>query len=321
MFKLNITGLEQLQREFAQAKRALESLDGEITSVQLSTGGPLETQQAIHRMEAAVDEKVSSYRNNSIVSALAEAMKESFRQNILELASKRRNEIGDGNQDANGQEDSMNPEIELKRKHRFEFMNRLYEVTNGNEDMLEDMAEIGMSLDFSKEQTHLTVQYLAGEGLLKYAALGGIIRITHLGVVEVESALQAPEKPTQHFPPVQNIIHIGTMTNSVIQQHVRDGAQTVSISPNDKVQIGEFLELLSRLLPKMEISESLRSEVRAEVETLKSQLISPKPKREIVRSSLDTLLGIFKAAGNAALTGEIAAHLPAIEAFIRTLGN
>ncbi len=81
-----------------------------------------------------------------------------------------------------------------------------------------DMAELGMEIHLSREECEGTVEYLAGEGLLKYVALGGIISITHLGVIEVEAALQKPDEPTAHFPAVHNTINIGTMSNSVIQQ-------------------------------------------------------------------------------------------------------
>jgi hypothetical protein len=198
-------------------------------------------------------------------------------------------------------------------------MNSLYEVTNGNEMLIVDMAEIGMSLNFTKDETLLTVEYLSGEGLLKYVTLGGGISITHLGVVEVESALQNPEEPTDHFPAAQNIIHIHTMTNSVIQQGAANSTQSVTIGVNDTELIGSFLELVTMNLQLLGLTETEKAEAQAEIETTRAQIKSPKPKSEIIRNSLNTLVSILGKVAVSELTSEISTLLPAIRAFIHSL--
>jgi hypothetical protein len=57
---------------------------------------------------------------------------------------------------------------------------------------------------------------LIGEGLIELLSFDRDVRITHLGVVEVEASKENPQQPTQHFPAV-NVIHIGQMTNSQLQ--------------------------------------------------------------------------------------------------------
>ena len=66
--------------------------------------------------------------------------------------------------------------------------------------------------------------YLKQEGLLEYVALGGIIAITHMGVLEVEQSREKPSQPTQHFPAL-NII-FGNVTNSQISQSSPGSHQT-----------------------------------------------------------------------------------------------
>lgn len=234
MFKIDVTDLDKLQRTLREARLALESLDGEITRISINFAEPLEVQRAIHRMEVAVDAKIEPYKDNAIVARLAEATKESFRERILQLASSRRSaDTGPISLPAGKEQPGMASPIEVKRKQRFEFMNELYKVTNGSEFIHVNMAEVGMSIGLTKEECELTVEYLSGEGLLKYASLGGGIAITHIGVLEVESALQDPAKPTNHFPPAQNIIHIGAMTNSVIQQGSSNSSQVANLGTKD----------------------------------------------------------------------------------------
>jgi hypothetical protein len=321
MFKIDISGFDELEHILEEANRALGSLDGEFARICIDGTDPLEVHKAIHQMEVAVDGKIEPYGDNPIVTKLADAAKEAFRQRILELASSHRNPNAKlTSQKVETEEPAMNPSIEMKRKQRFEFMNELYKVTNGSEMTHVDMAEIGMGLGFTKDECLLTVEYLEGEGLLKYVSLGGWIGITHLGVLEVESALQNPEKPTDHFPPAQNIIHIATMTNSVIQQGVANSTQSVTLQNNDKELIEHFLDAYATCLSSLEISGDDKNEALSEIATTRAQLNSPKPKSGIIRSSLNTLLSILEKVTIPVLTNEISTHLPAIHALIHSLG-
>jgi hypothetical protein len=214
---------------------------------------------------------------------------------------------------------NVNSSIELKRKQRFEFMNRLYELTDGNEMAFLSMWELGKELNLSQQDTQLVTEYLNGEGLLVFRAIGGSIGITHFGVVEVESALQHPDAPTQHFPPVQNIIHIETMTNSVIQQGNTNSTQTVTFEASDMAEIKHFLEALALQLPKLQMNEGDRAEARSEIATVDAQLSSPKPTPRIVAACLKTLLSIVENVGASVFANDVTAHLPAINNFIARL--
>jgi hypothetical protein len=280
---------------------------------------PSETQRAIHKMEVAVDEKLRPYKDNPIVSKLAEASKERFRDRILGIVSSRQNSSSKLGPPIETDEAEMNPLVQRKKRQRFEFMKMLYEVTNGNEHAFVNALEIGNELGFERSDILLTTQYLDGEGLLKQVTLDYRVGITHLGVVEVESALENPDRPTVHFPPAQNIIHIQTMTNSVIQQGVVDGSQSVSLTNEDNQLIRDFLEVVSKCLPSLPVTDADREQAHAEVETTKSQLSSPKPRPEIIKGSLQALLSILGKVSASVLTSDITSHLPAIEAFIRSL--
>lgn len=79
--------------------------------------------------------------------------------------------------------------IEEINKKRFDFLKKLYELSGGNEHKLFNMWEIGDQLGFDHDLTISIAQYLKGEGLLGFRALGGIISITHYGTKEVEENL------------------------------------------------------------------------------------------------------------------------------------
>jgi hypothetical protein len=83
---VTITGLDKLQRELEQAQRAFQSLDGTIATLKFSPGDPNSVQNAIRQMEAAIDSKTAAYRGNALVAKVAKAMKDQYREQILERA-------------------------------------------------------------------------------------------------------------------------------------------------------------------------------------------------------------------------------------------
>lgn len=190
-----------------------------------------------------------------------------------------------------------------KKTNRFRFLHALYEATDGDTHAILSMWKLGLSLGLDRESTSGVVDYLNGEHLLEYRALGGEIGITHYGVLEVERALSEPEKPTQYFPPVVNITHVHSMVNSQIQQGSHGSQQSFSISQNDMGAIGDFVRELGARLDTAGLAESLRAEVRAEVSSIEAQLASPKPKQSIIREGLLSIRTILEGAiGNVLAT-------------------
>ncbi len=313
MVRFDTSGLEKLQRELTQASEALKSLDGEIATLKFNGSDSVEIHRAIHRMEVAIDQRLAPYSSNQFVGALSEKMKIHFRERILELAGARRN--ASVSQLATSEE-VMNPVVEKKRKQRFDFMKALYECTDGRERALVKQDEIGTELGFSREETDLTVEYLKGEGLLKRVVMGGIIGISHLGVVEVETALQKPDQPTEHFPAVHNTITIHSMTNSVIQQGSSGATQSVTFNQSSKESIERFVAALKDQMKDLGLSTDVEAEARAELATVEAQLSSPKPKSAIIAGSLSFLIGVVEKVTASLLTPEIHATLPAVQAFL-----
>lgn len=88
MFK--IKGLDKLTRELSDLSKAAEDLGGELGSFNFDPNDPFSIEQAIKRMEAAVDAKVSAYERSELVASLAESMKAQGREAILQRAAEGR---------------------------------------------------------------------------------------------------------------------------------------------------------------------------------------------------------------------------------------
>lgn len=78
-------GLEKLTKEFDEASRVFQPLDGEIATVPVVPGDDASIQAAIRQIEQTIDSKAARYRNNPLVSALVTQLKETYRDHILEL--------------------------------------------------------------------------------------------------------------------------------------------------------------------------------------------------------------------------------------------
>lgn len=81
------------------------------------------------------------------------------------------------------------------RAQRFGFLCAVYDETDGTTERMVQMNEIGAKVGFD-DLTEKNVTYLIGEGLLKWAAMGGLIELTHWGLKEVEEVLSAPDQPS-----------------------------------------------------------------------------------------------------------------------------
>jgi hypothetical protein len=191
-------------------------------------------------------------------------------------------------------------QLEQRRLDRFKFLDALYERASGRTQHQVSMYEIGESLSFSREQIEAILDYLSGERLAKCETLDGLISITHGGVVEVEKALSNPEKPTQYFPPVINVLHVGRMENSQIQQGATASSIKASFGATEVGALKELLEDIRSNLSSFNFGSSDEQEAFSELDTLDAQARSPKPKTSIIRESLVSLRHVLEhAAGHA----------------------
>ncbi|MFK7161859.1 hypothetical protein V6U78_12515 [Marinospirillum sp. MEB164] len=87
---VGISGLDKLQKELKQAQQALNELDGELGVVNFDPNDPASIEAAIQSVIRIIDSRIEPYANNSIVGSLADQMKESYRESILQKAAEAR---------------------------------------------------------------------------------------------------------------------------------------------------------------------------------------------------------------------------------------
>lgn len=79
----------------------------------------------------------------------------------------------------------MQDDIQEVKRKSFQYLRRLYEVVEGNENRVTGMERVGKDLGFSAEETERIVNYLLEEGFVFLPGLGGELAITPKGIAEV----------------------------------------------------------------------------------------------------------------------------------------
>ncbi len=188
-------------------------------------------------------------------------------------------------------------DLEEKKVARLKLLHKVYEITDGNLLHGVSLIELGKEFGINKEDTLREGQYMIEEGLLKYGARGPQweVRITHLGVKEVEEALSHPNNSTTYFPAF-NVIQVdqidqstniyGNVDRSNISTHSSDVAQRAG-------QQAEISRLLEEIIKTVQGDGSLeaarRTELVDDAVLLKRELGKKEPRRGMVSAILGTL--------------------------------
>ena len=195
--------------------------------------------------------------------------------------------------------------INRREALRTRFMNELYEMADGSETNFvatKDIAErLGLVFEWGSqdyEEVHAIIRYFEEERLIKATGGGEIVNLTHSGIREVEQAHRQPDEPTQHLAPI-NLVSVTahTITNSPIQQGSPGATQSLTVLSQDhKSQLEGIVRSLQTSIDDLGLGEEDKAELEAEVRTLEAQVASPKPKKEIVRPSLQSAKRILEGA-------------------------
>jgi len=200
--------------------------------------------------------------------------------------------------------------IQKRQAQRLLVMQAIFEASGGSESTSVSGPELLEKLGLSDQDLGDACQYLEGEHLIEGTrTMWGhltpyIINITHRGLKEMEQSLQAPNEPTEHFPPAISIVNVhGNIIGSAIQSGSPGARQEVAaeISIGD---VRDFLAQLEKSVPELNLREDESQELTAEIATIKAQVASPKPKKNIIREGLGSIRTILEGAGgNLAATG------------------
>jgi len=195
--------------------------------------------------------------------------------------------------------------LEETKIDRFNFLKKVYEKKTRGGLQIFEASEIAEEIGLEGNEAELIVEYLEGENLLKtHDDSGESISITHYGMLKIEEALSKPNEPTEYFPPVNIIYNYGAMHNSPIMQGSTGSNQTFNLTENNTTELKKFIELFEQRFVELPFkSEEDRDEAVAEIQTIKTQLASPRPKEFIIQESRKTLRSIFEG-----MTGSILAY-------------
>jgi hypothetical protein len=201
--------------------------------------------------------------------------------------------------------------IEEMKKQRFQFLNRVYELSGGSQFHFVNMYEIGQEFGFDRESTIDIAQYLSEEGLIENEDTGGNLTISHHGVCEVEEALSNPDKPTTYFPPV-NIIHVSQMINSQIQQGSPGATQAITFAQEKYDELKKVLLALKESIDQLNLQVEQKSDLQAEIQTIEAQMSSSKPKATIITESLGSIRRILEGAVGSAIASSLLSKILAL---------
>lgn len=225
-------------------------------------------------------------------------------------------QVNDGRMDAE--------QLTRIRARRFAFLRDVYDKAAGNRMARMRMQEVAADLGLDEDEAFSVAQYLVDEGLLEWAAMGGLMAITHWGIKEIEEAIAAPDEATEHFPPLviaQNYIQVGSMVGSAVQQGTQDSVQIAS----QGVDVGELRALvvdIRRAIESAQLEPGDRDEAVADLATLDAQLASPRAKPGILREGLASLQRIIESAVASGVASAAAPQLPElVERIAHTLGQ
>ncbi|PWW34573.1 hypothetical protein DFO83_111100 [Idiomarina loihiensis] len=217
----------------------------------------------------------------------------------------------------------MSDSLKEKQRLRIAYLNKVYELSSADTDSLvngvEAAAQIGMG-NGQEDEIRTIANYLEGEGLLKVVArvMGGFpanVRITHAGIKEIEGAISRPDQPTEHFMPI-NILNVETMIGSNIQQGTIGSSQNIEFSTDFITELQSFVAELKDQQSNLDLGEEEGAEFNSEVATIEAQMVSPKPKRAILKECLGSLKRILEAAAGGAAGSTLAAKVPLLLAML-----
>ena len=127
--------------------------------------------------------------------------------------------------------------------------------------------------------------------------LNWTLKLEEEGIVGEGMTFTAQEAHSAQGTPQAVNNFYGAVHNPQIQQSNATAVQVHSRHQIDSEAISSFLALLASKIQDLQLSTDQESELRAEVETISSQLTSPKPKSTILRECGRSIRSILEKAG------------------------
>jgi hypothetical protein len=187
--------------------------------------------------------------------------------------------------------------VEDQRRKRLLFFNAVYEqVKHKPQQSAVEVDELAAELGFPNEGTPIA-SYLVDEGLLSHMGMDGVT-ITHQGICEMEESIGNPERPTEHFPPLNVTInnHIGQATNVVLTQASPGSTINTTFGGQAHEMMYLLKELKEGIAAAPDIQEGERAVALATVDAIESRTNSDKMDAVTLVGMVNALMGILNVA-------------------------
>lgn len=193
----------------------------------------------------------------------------------------------------------MDKELKAMKQKRFEYLRLLYKTTQGDCGKMVSASQLASELGLNHDEAERIFTYLHQNRLIS-TLVPDKISITRSGVSYIEEALSEPDEPTAPLPPA-NIMVVGEIANSQVQQGTHQSMQIADFSHDDLEDVANFINSLKGQLSEFGLAPEKEGEAQADIASVEAQLKSPRPKSSIIKECLLSLRNILEgAAGNAA---------------------
>jgi hypothetical protein len=221
------------------------------------------------------------------------------------------------------------PDIKKEQANRLRFLERLYELTEGDLGKTLGTTDIASDLELNSDEMLRAVQYLRDSGLVWVKNLYGPISLTRLGLDQIEKVHSRPDKPTSFLPALNLIINSGNFQNSSLQQVTSSSTQnqSVTINANMKEQILEVLAEIKKSANSLGLDNQDKEDLVGNIETVEAQAKISKANPEITKSSLGSIRdiigkvskGAIEKAGATVLVEKVPSWLAYLNDFIQNI--
>lgn len=201
-------------------------------------------------------------------------------------------------------------DIEKRRADRLRVMKAIFDTSNGSEtEVVRVVPQLQQSLSMSEQELIDACNFLIGEHLIDASIKADDliigVQITHRGIKEMEESLRAPSRPTEHFPAAVSVIEIhGDVIGSAVQGGSPGAQQEVTSGDLNLNAVRDFLREFDAKVEDLGLTGLAAAELKAEIDTVRAQLDSPKPKRHVILESLRSVRSILEiTSGTAAAVG------------------
>lgn len=171
-----------------------------------------------------------------------------------------------------------------------------------------------------KPGLHMSESYMRGIlGRVRTIVLEWSLKLEKLGVIGEGMTFSDAERAQAATVHIETLIQ--DVTGSQIQVHSPGAQQQQTVTSTQLGQLTALLDVLDTALRTQSDTSSEVGELRAEVETLRAQAQSPKPKRGVLRESLVSMRTILEGAAGGALASHLPQVVGLVSGLVRSLGG